>query len=129
MNQHALHVHTLRPLRARSTYDLGLLGVMIHLLGDATNNLLVMISAVVVWQTSFERADAIASLLVGMMIIGTAVPLMRSAGRLLLEIAPSEIDLSDVAKDIKSLKGVEDIHELHAFSLSKPQFFPAANIV
>lgn len=78
-----------------------------------------MIAAVIVWKTGFNRADSIASLFVGFSIIATAIPLMKSSGRLLLEAAPREIDLRDVKDDLTSLEGVVDIHEMHVFSLSR----------
>lgn len=53
-----------------------------------------------------------------MMIIGTAVPLVQRSGRLLLEIAPRDIDLKGVERDVASLDGVQGVHEIHVFSLS-----------
>jgi zinc transporter 1 len=116
---HADHVHTTRVLSNKAGYDLGLLGAMIHLVGDALNSVAVMISAVIIWQAHWQRADGVASVVVSLMIIATAIPLLKRSGRLLLEIAPQGLDLEGVEKDIKSLKGVDDVHELHAYSLSK----------
>ena len=99
--------------------DYNLLGVLLHLLGDAINNVAVIVASVVLWQTDFTRADAIAALFVGISIMVTAWPLIKNAGRLLLEAAPRELDLKDLSDDIRSLPGVLDIHEMHVFSLSK----------
>lgn len=117
--QHAQHEHATRILPKGSNYDLGLLGVMIHLLGDAINNIFVIASAAIIWKTGFLRADGIASLLVGLMIIGTALPLMKNSGRLLFEAAPEEMDLSGMERDIMRVKGIEGVHEMHVFSLSE----------
>jgi zinc transporter 1 len=92
---------------------------MIHLLGDAINNIFVIASAAIIWKTGFLRADGIASLLVGMMIIGTALPLMKNSGRLLFEAAPQEMDLPGMERDIMRVEGIEGVHEMHVFSLSK----------
>lgn len=117
--QHDTHAHTLRNQGRKRSYDLGLLGVMLHIAGDAFNTITVMIAAAVIWKTGFQRADALASFVVGVMTISTAWPLIKRSGRLLLEAAPRELDLEDVAKDIKSLKGILDLHEMHIFSLSE----------
>ena len=117
--QHAQHEHATRALPKGSGYDLGLLGVMIHLLGDAINNIFVIASAAIIWKTGFLRADGIASLLVGLMIIGTALPLMKNSGRLLFEAAPQEMDLPGMERDIMRVEGIEGVHEMHVFSLSK----------
>lgn len=95
---------------------------MIHLLGDAINNIFVIVSAAIIWKTGFLRADGIASLLVGLMIIATAIPLMKNSGRLLLEAAPEEMDLSGMERDVMRVKGIEGVHEMHVFSLSESSY-------
>ncbi|KDQ58281.1 hypothetical protein JAAARDRAFT_155994 [Jaapia argillacea MUCL 33604] len=116
---HAGHAHTSVSPSSHSHRDLGLLGVALHLLGDALNNLAVIISAVVIMFTKFYYADPIASLFVGCMILATAWPLMRASGRFLLEGAPEEIDVEGVVKDVERVKGVEEVHEVHVWSLTQ----------
>ncbi|KDQ58282.1 hypothetical protein JAAARDRAFT_35091 [Jaapia argillacea MUCL 33604] len=116
---HAGHAHTSVPSCNRSDRDLGLLGVALHLLGDALNNLAVIISAIVIMFTGFYYADPIASLFVGCMIMTTAWPLMRNSGRFLLEGAPEEIDMQGVESDVERVKGIEEVHEVHVWSLTQ----------
>ncbi|KDQ58284.1 hypothetical protein JAAARDRAFT_129391 [Jaapia argillacea MUCL 33604] len=119
LSQHAGHAHASLPHSSGSDRDLGLSGVALHLLGDALNNIAVMISAIVIMYTGFSYADPLASLFVGFMIIATAWPLMRASGRFLLEGAPEEIDMVGVRSDIKRVKGVEEVHEVHVWNLTQ----------
>ena len=64
--------------------------------------------------TRFKYIDPICSVLIGIMILLTSVPLFWRTGRILLESAPVEIDLKGVEQDILRVEGVESIHELHA---------------
>lgn len=91
---------------------------MVHLFGDALNNLFVIIAAAVIWKTGFSRIDGIASLLVGISILATSIPLIWRSARLLLEAAPEEMSLAGIEEDIAALPGVKAVHEIHIFSLS-----------
>ncbi len=118
-DKHADHQHTkLQEVLEKKSYDLGLLGAMVHLFGDALNNLFVIIAAAVIWKTGFSRVDGIASFLVGISILATSIPLMWRSARLLLEAAPEEMSLAGIEEDIAALPGVKAVHEIHIFSLS-----------
>lgn len=59
-------------------YDLGVLGVLIHVLGDAINNIGVIVAALVIWLTDYSGryyADPAVSMAIALMILGTSVPL------------------------------------------------------
>lgn len=74
---HDNHRHNdLQP--SRKGYDLGMLGVMIHIVGDAANNIGVIISALVIWLTTSPAryyADPAVSMLIAIVIITTSLPL------------------------------------------------------
>jgi zinc transporter 1 len=93
--------------------------VIVHLVGDAINNVAVMISAGVFMATSFVYADPIASAFVGLMILATSGSLVIRSGRILLESAPIQIDFDGVKQDITRVDGIESVHELHVWNLSK----------
>lgn len=83
------------------------MGVMLHVMGDAANNLGVMASALVIWFAKYEGryyADPGTSMGIGLMIILTSLPLMRSAGHILLESKPDNIDADDVKHDLEKVR-------------------------
>lgn len=81
------------------------------------------IAGAVVWTTGFERADAIASLAVAASMVGTAWPLLRRSGRVLLEAAPEGVSPDDVAAALRAHSGVTGVHDLHVWEISSG--FPA----
>jgi len=125
---HADHAHYTRSQPKKSRFNLNLLGVLLHILGDAINSLAVIISAVVYLKTGWIYMDPLASLFVGFMIIGTALPLTLRSGRMLAEAAPKDIDLKGVRKDVAALEGVEGVHELHVWSLSQSKAIAALHL-
>ncbi|KAL7915955.1 cation efflux protein [Trichoderma velutinum] len=128
---HHQHRHVSVP-PSRPGRDLGMLGVMIHVIGDAINNIGVIASALIIWKAHGEAryyADPAIGVFISLMIFLTAWPLTKSSGRILLQIAPNEIDLEDVKHDIKKVPGVESVHELHIWRLDQRKSIASAHVV
>ncbi|EAW20491.1 putative di-, tri-valent inorganic cation transporter [Aspergillus fischeri NRRL 181] len=105
-----------------SCRDVGMLGVLLHVIGDAVNNLGVMIAALVIWFTEYEGryyADPGASLWIAFIIILSSLPLLRKTGSILLGCAPSGIDLNDLRSDLEKIQGVLSIHEINVWHISQ----------
>lgn len=86
--------------------DLGMLGVLIHVIGDAINNIGVMIAAVVIWKAEGHRryyVDPAVSVFIGIMILVSALPLTKKSGAILLQVAPQGIGLDHVKEDMESV--------------------------
>jgi zinc transporter 1 len=103
-------------------HDLGIQAVLIHLLGDALNNIGVIIAAAMIWKTnSAERfyADPAMSMVIGIMLILTAWKLSElsssinleiltyttamKGGRILMLSEPDNIDIADVKHDLEKV--------------------------
>lgn len=83
-----------------------MLGVMIHVVGDAINNLGVIASALIIWKAQGEAryyADPAIGVFISLMIFLTAWPLTNRSGRILLQIAPNEIEIDDIKHDINKV--------------------------
>ncbi|KAJ5895339.1 cation diffusion facilitator family metal ion transporter [Penicillium taxi] len=117
-------------------HDLGMMGVLLHVLCDAANNLGVMAAALVIWLANYEGryyADPGVSMGIGAMIILSSIPLVRKSGMIMLECAPSRLDLNDVQHDLEKVvlkvDGVESIHELHIWQLNQQKTLASVHIV
>ncbi|TFK29694.1 CDF zinc transporter [Coprinopsis marcescibilis] len=119
---HATHNHAIDPPSAGSQHNLGLIGVLIHVMGDAVNNIGVIIVAIIIWKVEAHGrfyADPAASLLIALIIFGSAVPLTLRSGRILLEATPKHLDLEKVKQDITTLPLVQSVHDIHVWHLSQ----------
>lgn len=107
--------------------DLGMMGVLLHVLCDAANNLGVMVAALVIWLARYDGryyADPGVSTGIAIMIMISSIPLgkfspqatpspaaiyfhlttpriVRSTGLILLESAPDGVNLADVQHDLE----------------------------
>ncbi|GKT45775.1 zinc metalloprotease ZmpB [Colletotrichum spaethianum] len=112
--------------------DLGMLGVMIHVIGDAINNAGVIVAAVVIWKGNGDGrfyADPGVSLFIAVTIMASAWPLCKRAGYILMESAPSDVDLDNVRSEITKISGVESVTELLVWRIDQKTTLATAHIV
>lgn len=129
---HVNHKHHNLPVSESSGHDLGMLGILLHVLSDAINNLGVVVAALVIRFThspSRFYADPGVSMGISFMILISSYPLLTSAGAILLQAAPLGVDLEDVKHDVEQIEGVVSVHELHAWRLSQDKAVATAHVV
>jgi cobalt-zinc-cadmium efflux system protein len=86
----------------------------LEVLNDVLGSVAVVLAAIVVGLTGWDRADSVAAVLIGALILPRAVRLLRETADVLLEAAPPGLDLDDVRQHILELDHVEAVHDLHA---------------
>jgi cobalt-zinc-cadmium efflux system protein len=109
--------------------SLNMRGAYLEVLGDLVGSLAVIVAAVVVLTTGWARADALASLAIGLMILPRAVSLLRDVVRVLLESVPQGVDLPTVRRHILAVPGVVGVHDLHAWTITSGVPVLSAHIV
>ncbi|KAI1170651.1 cation efflux protein [Nemania sp. FL0916] len=131
ISAHAEHRHTIVKLQAPGR-DLGMMGVLVHVMGDALNNLAVIIAALVIWLTSSPArfyADPGVSTAIAILILLSAIPLVKNSGKILMQSAPRGVDLEDVKHDLEKIPGIESVHELHIWRLDQRKAIASAHVV
>lgn len=119
---HKTHNHELNKSSKKDLLSLNMEGVFLHVLGDALGNIGVIASAILIWKTDFSWRfyfDPAISLFITAIIFSTAMPLCRSASKILLQATPATISAKDVLKDVLSLPGVLAVHDFHIWNLTE----------
>ncbi|MFD8263340.1 cation diffusion facilitator family transporter [Streptomyces griseoluteus] len=98
--------------------SLNVRGAFLEVAADALGSVAVIVSAAVILATGWQTADPIASLLIGLMIVPRTLRLLRETLDVLLEAAPKDVDMTEVRAHILALDGVEDVHDLHAWTIT-----------
>jgi len=83
-------------LRGGQAESLNVRGAYLEVLGDLQGSVAVIVAALVIRITGFQQADAIASALIGLMILPRTWGLLREAADVLLEATPKGVDLTEV---------------------------------
>ncbi len=105
-------------LRRGQEESLTVRGAYLEVLGDLLGSVAVVVAAVVVMATGFLRADGIASVLIGLMIVPRAAGLLRDVAGVLLEATPRGVDLDAIRSHICGVPGVLGVHDLHAWTIT-----------
>ncbi|MBX9243836.1 cation transporter [Actinotalea ferrariae] len=105
-------------LRGGQSESLNLRGAYLEVLGDLVGSVAVIVAGVVIATTGYTRADVIASIAIGAFILPRAWSLLREVIDVLLEATPKGIDLDVVREHIKGVRGVVDVHDLHAWTIT-----------
>jgi cobalt-zinc-cadmium efflux system protein len=116
-------------LRRGQGESLNIRGAFLEVLSDFLGAAAVIVAALVIAVTGFERADPIASLLIGVLIIPRTWQLLRQATDVLLEATPKDVDLGDVRRHMLETPGVIDVHDLHAWTITSGVNVLSAHVV
>ncbi|MEO6125910.1 MAG: cation diffusion facilitator family transporter [Ilumatobacteraceae bacterium] len=100
-----------------------------HLIADAAGSAAVMVVGFVVTVTDWTTIDAIVSILLAVVIGYGAWGLARDATKLLLDIAPDEVDLDEVAAWITDQPHVEAVHHLHVWRIDDSDIALSSHLV
>lgn len=98
------------------------MGVLLHVIGDAFNNLGVIVAALVIWLASPESrfyADPGISMCIALMILATSIPLVKNSGKILMQSAPKGVDMDDVKHDLEKVRNVHSSTRLVASIYNK----------
>jgi len=109
--------------------SLNVRGAMAHLVTDLWAFIATFAAGVVVLTTDWVRADAVASLFVAVLMAWTGLGLVRAAGRVFLEAAPSGIDPAVVGAGLASVAGVAEVHDLHVWQLGSAEIAASAHVL
>jgi cobalt-zinc-cadmium efflux system protein len=98
-------------------HDLNIRAAWIHMLGDAASCVAIIVGAVVIRSTGWLAIDPILSILIGVLMAASAWGVLRDSLNILLEGLPKGLRLADVTRDLNSVAGVIDVHDLHIWNL------------
>ncbi len=94
--------------------NMNMRAAFLEVLNDALGSVAVLVAAVVIATTGWLQADAVASLVIGALIVPRTVRLLRDTGHVLLESTPPGLDLDAVRSRLLTAEHVHEVHDLHA---------------
>ena len=110
--------------------DLNMRAVLLDTLGDAAANAGVAGAGAVILVTGGnDWLDPAVSLAIAMVIGVRAVRLLAQAADVLLESTPAGLDIAELASAMAAVDGVDEVHDLHVWSLSSEVRALSAHLV
>ena len=106
---------TLALVRGRD--DLNLRSILVHNFGDALSNIAIIGGAIAIRMTGAHWIDPLLGLAIGLLVLWSSVGILRESAHVLLEGRPRGMLVEDVARAILTVHGVQEVHDLHIWSL------------
>ena len=98
--------------------NLNMRAAFLEVLNDALGSLGVIVAAIVIATTGFQRADALAGLLIAALILPRAFVILRETTRVLMEFTPEGLDLDELRAHLVEVEHVIEVHDLHASTVA-----------
>lgn len=103
--------------------------VNLHMLEDVLGWLVVLIGAIIMRFTDIKIIDPILSILVALFIFINAIKNLKTIIDIFLEKTPSNINIEHLKEHLLKIKGVEDIHHIHIWSIDGYNNYATLHVV
>lgn len=98
--------------------NLNIRAAFLHVVGDTVSSLGVVLCGLAMLAGAPTFLDALVSLFIAVMIVVSALQVLREAVDVLLEATPAHIDAAAVAEACAAVDGVREVHDLHVWSIT-----------
>ncbi|MHB1064421.1 MAG: cation diffusion facilitator family transporter [Georgenia sp.] len=98
--------------------SINLRAAFLEVLNDALGSVVVIASGIVVATTGWAAADAVAGMVIAVLILPRTLKLLHETGEVLLETAPRGLDLEQVRQHLLGVPHVRAVHDLHASEIT-----------
>lgn len=115
-------------LRDGARESLNVRGAYLEVLGDLLASVGVIAAGLVIWFTGWWYADPLTAVAVGLFILPRTWALGRAAVRVLVQAAPAHVDVAAVARALAAVPGVNDVHDLHVWTLTSGMEVASAHL-
>ncbi|MET8748969.1 cation diffusion facilitator family transporter [Streptomyces sp. NPDC004667] len=104
-------------------------GAYQHVLNDLFAFIGTAVAGLIVLTTGFVQADAIATLVVVVLMVKAGYGLVRESGRIFLEAAPAHLDPDAVGDRLVGHPPVTEVHDLHIWTITSGQAALSAHVL
>ena len=113
---------------SRAGSDVNLRSAFIHMLGDTLSTAAVIVGGAAILWTGQSWIDPVLSLAIAALIIWSSFSIVRETLNILLEGTPRGISLQEIRDSLQLIAGVEDVHDLHVWSLGSQTHALASHV-
>ncbi len=109
--------------------NLNIKGAFLHMIADALGSFGAIVAGVVIWTTGWVPVDAIASVVIGLLILWSSWGFLKQTVNILLEATPEGIDYLKVKESIEEMECVDAVHDLHIWTITSGMPVLSAHLV
>ena len=109
-------------LRSASRGNLNVKGAFLHMWSDTVSSVGVIAAGIIILLTGRTIADPIISIIIGLLILRGAGGLVWESVNILLEAVPKHLDVGRINTEIRKIKGVNDVHDVHLWAITSGMY-------
>ncbi|KRP62543.1 cation diffusion facilitator family transporter [Pseudomonas trivialis] len=120
---------SMRLLSSASDESLNVKGAYLEVWSDMLGSVGVIIAALVIMLTGWGWVDSVVAAAIGFWVLPRTWTLLKESMNVLLQGVPHGVDIDQVEQGIRSVHGVEDVHDLHIWALTSGKNVLSAHLV
>lgn len=109
--------------------NLNIRGAWLHVLTDALGSVAAMAAGALIWAFDWNWTDAVASVLIALLVVYSAWRLLAESVAVLMESAPRGVDVDAIREALLATPGVAGVHDLHVWTITTGLDSLSAHIV
>jgi cobalt-zinc-cadmium efflux system protein len=102
--------------------NLNVRAAMLHVFGDVGASAGVIVAGLIILFTGWTFVDPLISVGIAILIAIGAWRILRETTDILLESVPKGVSMPDLVKDMRSIRGIQDVHDLHVWSITNNMY-------
>ncbi len=106
----------------KESNNLNVRAAMLHVFGDVAASVGVIVAGFIILFTGWTIADPVLSIGIAVLIAIGAWRILHEITGILLEAAPKGLSMPDLVKDMESVEGIQDVHDLHVWSITSNMY-------
>lgn len=114
---------------SRDRGNVNVRAALAHVLGDALGSVAALIAGLSIQLKGWLWMDPLLSVLVALLVAWSAISILRTSGRMLLDATPADVSLAELSHDLRALPGVLAVHDLHAWEAAPAHRALSAHLI
>ncbi|XP_050901682.1 metal tolerance protein B [Lathyrus oleraceus] len=116
--------------RKMNVLNINLQGAYLHVMTDMIQSIGVMIAGGVIWaKPEWFIVDLLCTLVFSVLSLSTTLTMLKNIFGILMERTPSEINIIHLENGLRSIKGVQEVHDLHVWAITVGKLFLSCHVV
>ena len=104
-------------------------GVFWHVLQAFVGSIIIIIAALVIKLTGWYPIDSILGMVLGLVLLAASINIIKDSFNVLLDSTPKDIDVDNISSDLNNIESVENVHHIHAWTLTSGKDIFMAQII
>ncbi len=113
----------------KESNNLNMRAAALHVFSDVGASIGVIIAGVIILLTHWTLADPLLSVGIAALIAFGAWRILRETTDILLEASPKGISIANLVEDMKRIKGVQDVHDLHVWGITNSMYALSCHVL